>query len=121
MEAPKIYRLEISDIESIFRMVATPLGIETECVYFICDSQRPNSKQKKIAVKFIDKDGDGFDVYDYDKVVEYENIQGQYPNIIGPALIKDIETIYPDVSEMVLFTKKFHSDEQEKCNPNGLH
>lgn len=111
MQAPKIYRLEISDIESIFRMVATPLGIENECVYIICDSQRPNSKQKKIAVKFTDKDGDGFDVYNYDKELEYVNIQGQYHDIIGPALIRNIET-YTDVKKMVLFTKNIHSDEK---------
>ena len=63
---------------------------------------------KKIAIKFTDKDGDGFDVYDCNENVEYTNIQGQYPTSIGPALIKNIESIYPIVEKMVSFTKTFH-------------
>ena len=89
-------------------MSATPLRIEGSNTYLICHAQFPNNKQKKIAIEFTDKDGVGFDVYDYDKNVEYTNIQGQYPTSIGPALITNIENIYPDVNEMIAFTERFH-------------
>ena len=108
MTPPKIYRVAISDLEYVFGMSATPLNIEGSNTYLICHAQLPNSTQKKIAIEFTDKDGVGFDVYDYDKNVEYTNIQGQYPTSIGPALITNIENIYSDVNEMIAFTKRFH-------------
>ena len=108
MQAPKIYRVTISDLESVFGMSATPLHIEGSEAYIISHPQFPNDKNKKIAIKFTDKDGDGFDVYDYNEDVEYINIKGQYSTSIGPALIKNIESIYPTVKEMISFTEKFH-------------
>lgn len=120
MTSPKIYRVAISDLEYVYRMSATPLKIEGSTAYLICHAQSPNSKQKKIAIEFTDKDGVGFDVYDYDKIVEYTNIQGQYPTSIGPALIKNIENIYPDVNEMIAFTEKFHKQENADKNDSIL-
>ena len=108
MKLPKIYRLKISDLEHIFGMSATPLRIEGRNTYLICHAQYPNREQKRIAIEFTDKEGGGFDVYDYDENVEYINIQGQYPTSIGPALIKNIEKIYPDVNKMIALTEKFH-------------
>lgn len=112
MQAPKIYRYSISVIESILGLSATPLGIEGLNVYLLCQPQLPNSREKKIAVHFVDDDGEGFDVYDYTKELEYTNIIGQFPQSIGPALIKNIETIYPDVERMVHFTDFFHGSNQ---------
>ena len=109
MQAPTIYRMKISDIESICGMSAYPLDIEGYNTYLICHSQLPNSKQKKIAVKFTDEGGDGYDVYDYNKDVEYTNTKGQYPHSLGPALINNIESIYPTVREMIAFTIKYHN------------
>ena len=108
MQAPTTYRLKISDIESIFGMSAYPLDIEGYDTYLICHSQLPNSKQKKIVVKFTDGGGEGYDVYDYNKDVDYTNAKGQYPLSLGPALIKNIESIYPTVMEMISFTKNYH-------------
>lgn len=108
MRAPKIYRTTISDLESIFGMSAAPLNIEGSTAYIICHPQLPNSKTKKIAIKFTDKDGDGFDVYDCDKSVEYTNIKGQYPMSLGPAKIENTEKIFPIVNEMILFSNEFH-------------
>ena len=108
MQIPTTYRLKISDIESIYGMSAYPLDIEGYDTYLICHSQLPNSKQKKIVVKFTDEDGEGYDVYDYNKDVEYTNTKGQYPQSLGPALIKNIESIYPTVTKMIAFTEKYH-------------
>lgn len=109
MQVPKTYRVTISDLESIYGMSATPLETEGSEAYIICHPQLPNSQSKKIAIKFTDEKGDGFDVYDYNENVEYTNIKGQYPMSIGPALIKNIESIYPTVKKMISFTEKFHN------------
>ena len=108
MQVPKIYRVTISDLESIYGMSATPLEIEGSEAYIICHPQLPNSQSKKIAIKFTDEKGEGYDVYDYNKDVEYTNIRGQYQQSLGPALIKNIESIYPTIKEMIAFTDKFH-------------
>jgi hypothetical protein len=81
--------LKISDLEYIFGMSANPLAIEDYDIYLICHPQLPNSKQKKIAIKFTDKDGDGFDVYDYDNDVEYINTKGQFSTSIGTSINKE--------------------------------
>ena len=57
-------------------MSATPLRIEGSNTYLICHAQFPNNKQKKIAIEFMDKNGKGFDVYDYNENVEMRNLQG---------------------------------------------
>ena len=117
MKAPSIYRIEISDLEQIFQLSATPLHIEGRTVYILCHSQLPNSKPKKIAVQFNDSCGTGFDVYDYENDLEYINIPGQYPTSVGPALLTNIEDIYPIVNEMISFTEVFHNKmytEQQK-------
>ena len=108
MKVPKTYRATISDLESIYGMSATPLEIEGSEAYIIFHPQLPNSQSKKIAIKFTDEKGDDFDVYDYNKDVEYTNIKGQYPQSLGPSLIKNIESIYPTIKEMIAFTEKFH-------------
>ena len=89
-------------------MSATPLEIKGSEAYIICHPQLPNSQSKKIAIKFTDEKGEGYDVYDYNKDVEYTNIRGQYQQSLGPALIKNIESIYPTIKEMIAFTDKFH-------------
>ena len=114
MKAPNVYRHCISDIESILGLSATPLNIENATAFLICHPQLPNSKPKKVAIKFIDEEGEGFDVYEYDRIVDYINIPGQYPTSLGPALIKDIETIYHDVEKMIEFTEFFHLNKKSQ-------
>ena len=48
MQVPKIYRVTISDLESIYGMSATPLEIKGSEAYIICHPQLPNSQSKKI-------------------------------------------------------------------------
>ena len=67
-----------------------------------------------VAIKFVDEEGEGFDVYEYDKMVDYINIPGQFPTSLGPALIKDIETIYPDVEKMIESTECFHGNKNSQ-------
>ena len=114
MKAPKTYRFSISVIESILGLSATPLHIESSTAFLICHPQLPNSKPKKVAIRFVDEEGEGFDVYEYDKMVDYINIPGQFPNSLGPALIKDIETNYPDVEKMIESTNCFHGNKNSQ-------
>jgi len=107
MNAHKIYRVEINDLENVFRLSATPLP-SFEGVYLLCNHQRPNNTPKKIAIEFTDNEGVGYDVFDYEKDLEYVNIPGQYPTSIGPALIKNIEIIFTDVLDMVKVSKHLH-------------
>lgn len=108
METPTIYHNTISELEYVFDMMATPLPT-FDNVYLLCHHQFPNSKSKKIAIGVIDKIDTCFDVYNYDKELEYTNIPGQYPTSIGPALIKNIEMIFHDVLEMVKMSKILHN------------
>lgn len=100
------YRNTISEMESMFGLSCTP--INDKGVFLFCHPQFPNSKPKKIAVPFKDGDGKGFDVFDFEEDVEYVNIPGQYPTTIGPALIKDIETIYPIIDKAVSYSTLLH-------------
>ncbi len=107
MDAPKTYRVEINDLEYIFRLTATPLP-SFEGVYLLCNHQLPNDMPKKVAIEFTDDEGVGYDVFEYEKDLEYVNIPGQYSTSIGPALIKNIEIIFPDVLEMINVSKHLH-------------
>lgn len=79
----------------------------------LCDNLHPNNSTKKVAIKFSDDEGIGYDVFDYKKEVEYINIPGQYPHSIGPALIKNIETIYLDIIEMIKASEVIHNKEMK--------
>ena len=108
MKVPEIYRNTVNELECMFRLTATQLP-QFEGVYLLCHHQRPNNAPKKIAIQFEEGNDIGFDVYDYAEDLEYENIPGQFPNSIGPALIKNVELIYPYVEEMVRFSDLYHN------------
>ena len=108
MESSKIYCNTISELEFMFGMIATPLP-KFVGVYLFCHHQYPNRKSKKIAIRLCCADVECFDVYEFDKELDYVNIKGQYPNSIGPALIKNIETIFPDVERFVSSSKSLHN------------
>ena len=111
MEVPKIYRNTIPEMESIFRLCANQLPTFDGNVFLFCHHQKPNSYEKKVAVRFIDKDGEGYDVYDYDNELKYTTTTSPNSDVIGPALLKNIETIFPDINKMIKMTAYFHGEE----------
>ncbi|MBR6891780.1 MAG: hypothetical protein IKN15_00805 [Bacteroidaceae bacterium] len=108
MIVPKIYRNTISQMEFMFGLVAIPLPSFNGEAFLFCHHQKPNNYEKKIAVRFNGEDGEGYDVYDYDKELEYDNMSLSHSDMIGPAIIKNIETIFPDIHKMRAMTARFH-------------
>lgn len=90
-------------MEAIFGMCGMP--IQEKGVYLFCHDLFPNSEPKKIAIPFLDEDGEGYDVFEFEEEVNYINIKGQYPTSVGPALIKDMETIYPIIDKAKIYSE----------------
>lgn len=107
MKAPIIYRNTIFEIEAMLGLMFVPLRDKRECLLY--HAQLPNAHDRKVAIHFCDEKGEGFDVFDLECNLEYVNIPGQFPDTIGPANIKNKESLYPIVDSMKMFSKRFHA------------
>ena len=106
MQAPKIYRISISDMETAFGLNVTP--IKGDDLLLFHHPQLPNSTDKKVAIKFEDKNGVGYDVYEYKEKVDYTTIPPQYYDQIGLASIQNKDAIIEKLQPFVKFSTLFH-------------
>ena len=106
MQAPKIYRISISDMETAFGLNVTP--IKGDDLLLFHHPQLPNSTDKKVAIKFEDKNGVGYDVYEYKEKVDYITIPPQYYDQIGLASIQNKDAIIEKLQPFVKFSTLFH-------------
>lgn len=95
MQSPKIYRNSISEIS--YMLGLSPNDLKEGMILF-CHCQFPNNNKKYIAIPMEDKNGKYYDLYQYEKQLDYENIPLPNSSIIGPALIHNVEYIIKDAN-----------------------
>ena len=116
MQSETYYKLLIFDLAEIFGMTWVPLrNYGLKDVFLLHHPYYPNQTIKKVAVKFSDENGTGFEVFPYDKNLDYTNpnFKGESSEILRTADITNLESIKEDVIKMkecsILKHKKEHS------------
>ena len=61
-----------------------------------CHWQLPNNYHRYIAIPMVDEKGEYYDLYQYGKNLNYENVKKPGSDVLGPALIHDVENIKKD-------------------------
>lgn len=89
----EIYENSLSEMSFMFGHIANDLG---DGMYLFCHSQFPNDYKKRIAIKIDEK---RYYVFDYEKELDYENINDKKSDVIGPALIHNEELIIEDAKK----------------------
>ena len=116
MGSDAYYKVTITDLAYAFGMIWVPLrnnGVND--VFFLHHPYYPNQTIKKIAVKFSNDKGTGFEVFPYDKNLDYTNpnFKGESSEILRNASITNLGSIKEDVIKMkecsILKHKKEHS------------
>lgn len=111
MLSPKIYRNSINEISNMLGFL--PNDLEEGMVLF-CHSQFPNNYEKYIAVPMEDKNGKYYDLYRYEKELVYDNVPLPNSDIIGPALIHNVESIIADANNYKILSQKILNISDEK-------
>ena len=105
MNPPKKYHNTLSEIEFMIGLSANDLGCD---MYFLCHWQFPDRKKAYIVIKMIDKEENQYyDLYEYDKSINYTTTPNQYGELIGPALLHNVETIIEYAKHCKEFSIKY--------------
>ena len=87
--SPKIYKKSVSEIAIMTGLTAADIG---NGLLLFCHWQKPNEKDKYIAISVIENGEQYYDLYEVPYDIEYENTCDSYgvPNN-GPALLLNVE------------------------------